>query len=100
MKNDILEALRPLCRFTSAFVTVEEIGKGDATCFSPHPQHQDPPLYGINARGLARLTAVTHGFWLRRSQVARFATETTLRCRPATDPPRAGGRVARGDWGV
>ena len=22
------------------------------------------------------------------------------RCRPATDPPRAGGRVARGDWGV
>tara|TARA_B100000035_G_scaffold199052_1_gene170079 strand:- start:736 stop:1188 length:453 start_codon:yes stop_codon:yes gene_type:complete len=84
-KEQVLEALKPLCRFTSAFVTQEEISSEDTACFCKHPDHVDPPLFGINGKGLARLTAITHGFWLRRSQVARFNIERNTRCRPATD---------------
>ncbi len=68
-KPEIIDALKPICRFTSAFVTKEEI-VGDEHCFSKHPDHEDPPLFGINGKGLARLTALVRGFWIRRSQVA------------------------------
>ena len=84
-KETILTALKPLCRFTSAFVSFEELSKQDEICFNPHPQHKDPPLYGINSKGLARLTAVTHGFWRRRSQLARFNFDRFCTCRPASE---------------
>ena len=70
-KPEIINALKPICRFTSAFVTEEEITE-DAHCFSKHPDYEDPPLFGINGKGLARLTALVRGFWIRRSQVALF----------------------------
>lgn len=73
-KKTILEALRPVCRFVSAFVTEPEIGAEDGDCFALHPDHTEPALYGINARGLARITAVTHGFWKRRAHVARMVS--------------------------
>ena len=79
-KPEIFEALKPLCRFTSAFVTEEEI-KGDEHCFSRHPDHSDPPMYGINGKGLAVLTAVTKGFWTRRSQVALYQMASLTRCK-------------------
>ena len=84
-KGWILDALKPLCRFTSAFVTAAEIGQGDQNCFNAHPTQRDPQVFGINSKGLARITAGTHGFWLRRSQVARLDVAALARCRPATD---------------
>ena len=77
-KPEILDALKPLCRFTSAFVTEEEAA-GDEHCFAKHPEHDDPPLFGINGKGLAKLTALTRGFWLRRSQVALFQVASLTR---------------------
>ena len=83
-KPEIFEALKPLCRFTSAFVTEEEI-KGDESSFNRHPDHLDPPMFGINGKGLSRLTAVTRGFWERRSQVALYQMVSLTECTPATE---------------
>ena len=41
-KGWILDALKPLCRFTSAFVTAAEIGQGDQNCFNAQDNGGDP----------------------------------------------------------
>ena len=107
-KEDVLAALRPLCRFVCAFVTEVSLFRmlvvvpfkmpfltfsalcqaevGDSPeCVVSKPHTADPVRYGINPRGLARMTAVTHGFWVRRSQVARFSVSGLVACRPASD---------------
>lgn len=54
-KEDVIEALIPLCRFVSAFPTHAEI-EGYESYFTPHPELEGQ--YGVSAAGLGLLAGV------------------------------------------
>ena len=54
-KEDVIEALVPLCRFVSAFPTHAEV-EGYESYFTQHPNLKGQ--YGVSAAGLGLLTGV------------------------------------------